>query len=86
MKTNIRNYRGGVTLGLLAISLFNLSPRLLAQDGQEDGKMSRWEKRFDVNQDGKLDAQETAAKEAARKDAFQRLQGKYDQDGDGKLS
>ena len=86
MKTNIRNYRGGVTLGLLAISLFNLSPRLLAQDGQEDGKISRWEKRFDVNQDGKLDAQETAAKQAARKEAFQRLQGKYDQDGDGKLN
>ena len=86
MKTNIRSYRGGVTLGLLAISLFNLSPRLLAQECREDGKMKRWEKRFDVNQDGKLDAQETAAKEAARKDAFQRLQGQYDKDGDGKLS
>ena len=86
MKTNIINYRGGVTLGLLAISLWNLSPRLLAEGCQEDGKMNRWEKRFDVNQDGKLDAQETAAKEAARKDAFKRLQGKYDKDGDGKLS
>jgi hypothetical protein len=86
MKTNIGNYRGGVTLGLLAISLFNLSPRLLAADQQDDGKMNRWEKRFDVNQDGKLDAKETAAKEAARKDAFQRLQGPYDKDGDGKLS
>ena len=86
MKTNIRNYRGGVTLGLLAVALWNLSPRLLTEECQEGGKMSRWEKRFDVNQDGKLDAQETAAKEAARKDAFQRLQGKYDKDGDGKLS
>jgi len=86
MKTNIRNYRGGVTLGLLAISLFNLNPRLLAQKCQEDGTMNRWEKRFDANQDGKLDAQETAVKEAARKDAFKRLQGQYDKDGDGKLS
>ena len=86
MKANIRNYRGGVTLGLLAIALFNLNPRLLAQKCQEDGSLNRWEKRFDVNQDGKLDAQETAAKEAARKDAFQRLQGRYDKDGDGKLS
>ena len=86
MKTNIGNYRGGVTLGLLAISLFNLSPRLLAQECQKNGEMNRWEKRFDVNQDGQLDAQEKAAKEAARKDAFQRLQGQYDKDGDGKLS
>ena len=85
MKTNIRNYRGGVTLGLLAISLFNLSPRLLAEEAPE-GKLNRWEKRFDVNQDGKLDAQETAAKEVARKDAFQRLQGRYDQDGDQDFS
>ena len=86
MKIDIKNYRGGVTLGLLAISLWNLSPRLLAEEAQGEGKLNRWEKRFDVNQDGKLDAQETAAKEAARKDAFQRLQGKYDKDGDGKLS
>ena len=86
MKTNIINYRGGVTLGLLAISLFNLSPRLLAEEGQGQGKKNRWEKRFDVNGDGKLDAQETAAMEAARKDAFTKLQGKYDKDGDGKLS
>jgi Ca2+-binding EF-hand superfamily protein len=86
MKTNMRNYRGGVTLGLLAISLLNLSPRLLAQACQDGEKMNRWEKRFDANQDGKLDAQETAAKEAARKQAFQRLQGQYDKDGDGKLS
>jgi Ca2+-binding EF-hand superfamily protein len=86
MKTNIRNYRGGVTLGLLAISLWSLSPRLLAEEGQGEGKLNRWEKRFDANQDGKLDAQETAAMEAARKDAFARLQGKYDKDGDGKLS
>ena len=75
MKTHIRNYRGGVTLGLLAISLFNLSPRLLAQKCPEDGSLNRWEKRFDVNQDGKLDAQEAVAKEAARKEAFKRLQG-----------
>ena len=86
MKTHIRNYRGGVTLGLLAVSLFNLSPRLLAQKCPEDGSLNRWEKRFDVNQDGKLDAQEMAAREAARKEAFQRLQGQYDKDGDGKLS
>ena len=86
MKTNIINYRGGVTLGLLAISLFNLSPRLLAEEAQGEEKLNRWEKRFDVNQDGKLDTQETAAKEKARKDAFKRLQGKYDKDGDGKLS
>ena len=91
MKTNIRNYRGGVTLGLLAVSLLTLSPRLLAQacqdgGGSSAGKKQRMEKRFDVNQDGKLDAQETVAKEAARKEAFQRLLGKYDQDGDGKLS
>ena len=86
MKTNIINYRGGVTLGLLAVALFNLSPRLLAEEGQGQGKKNRWEKRFDVNGDGKLDAQETAAMEAARKDAFTKLQGKYDKDGDGKLS
>ena len=86
MKTNIGNYRGGVTLGLLAISLFNLSPRLLAQKCPDDGSLNRWEKRFDVNQDGKLDAQESVAKEAARKEAFKRLQGQYDKDGDGKLS
>jgi len=86
MKTNIRNYRGGVTLGLLAISLWSLSPRLLAEEGQGEGKLNRWEKRFDANQDGKLDAQETAAMEAGRQEAFQRLLGKYDKDGDGKLS
>jgi len=86
MKTNIINYRGGVTLGLLAISLWNLSPRLLAQDCQSAGKLNRWEKRYDVNRDGQLDVQETAAMEAGRKEAFQRLLGKYDKDGDGKLS
>ena len=73
-------------MGLLAVALFNLSPRLLAEEGQGQGKKNRWEKRFDVNGDGKLDAQETAAMEAARKDAFTKLQGKYDKDGDGKLS
>ena len=86
MKTNIAKYRGGVTLGLLAISLWNLSPRLLAEEVQGEEKLNRWEKRFDVNQDGKLDAQETAAKEAGRKAAFERLLGRYDRDGDGKLS
>ena len=59
MKIDIKNYRGGVTLGLLAISLWNLSPRLLAEEAQGEGKLNRWEKRFDVNQGGKLDAQET---------------------------
>ena len=86
MKIDIKNYRGGVTLGLLAISLWNLSPRLLAQDCQSAGKLNRWEKRYDVNRDGQLDAQETAAMEAGRQEAFQRLLGKYDKDGDGRLN
>ena len=78
-------------MGLLAVSLLTLSPHLLAQacqdgGGSSAGKKQRMEKRFDVNQDGKLDDQEMAAKEAARKEAFQRLQGQYDKDGDGKLS
>ena len=56
-------------------------------------RRQRWEKRFDKDGDGKLNAEERAAMEKEREEFRQRMQQhrqemmkKYDKDGDGKLS
>ena len=86
MKTHHSTYRGVLALGLLAFTLSPFQPRLLAGTQQEDDKIKRLLKRFDLNQNGQLDPSEQVAAEKARQEAFQRLHGKYDTDGNGQLS
>ncbi|NDB96923.1 MAG: hypothetical protein EBZ78_12320 [Verrucomicrobia bacterium] len=85
MKTQL-NYRGALALGLLAFTLLNTTPRLLAQACQEGDKTAKLLKRFDANQNGQLDPEEQKAADQSRQELFQRLHGKYDTDQDGKLS
>jgi Ca2+-binding EF-hand superfamily protein len=79
-------YRGALALGLLAFTLLNATPRLLAQACQDGNKSAKVLKRFDANQNGQLDPEEQKAADQSRKELFQRLHGKYDTDQDGKLS
>jgi len=79
-------YRGALALGLLAFTLLNPTPRLLAQACQDGDKSAKVLKRFDANQNGKLDPEEQKAADQSRQELFQRLHGKYDTDQDGKLS
>jgi len=79
-------YRGALALGLLALTLLNPTPRLLAQSCQDGDKSAKLLKRFDANQNGQLDPEEQKAADASRQELFQRLHGKYDTDQDGKLS
>ncbi|NCV61770.1 MAG: hypothetical protein EBW52_10375, partial [Betaproteobacteria bacterium] len=79
-------YRGALALGLLALTLLNPTPRLLAQSCQDGDKSAKLLKRFDANQNGQLDPEEQKAADASRQELFQRLHGKYDTDHDGKLS
>jgi Ca2+-binding EF-hand superfamily protein len=79
-------YRGALALGLLALTLLNPTPRLLAQSCQDGDKSAKLLKRFDANQNGQLDPEEQKATDASRQELFQRLHGKYDADQDGKLS
>jgi len=85
MKTQII-HRGGLALGLLAFTLFNPTPRLLAQACQDGNKSAKILKRFDANGNGQIDSDEQKTEDQARQDLFQRLHGKYDADGDGQLS
>ena len=85
MKTQL-NYHGALALGLLAFTLLNTTPRLLAQACQEGDKTAKLLKRFDANQNGQLDPEEQKAADQSRQELFQRLHGKYDTDQDGKLS
>jgi Ca2+-binding EF-hand superfamily protein len=79
-------YRGALALGLLAFTLLNPTPRLLAQACQDEDKSAKVLKRFDANQNGQLDPEEQKAADQSRQELFQRLHGKYDTDQDGKLS
>lgn len=79
-------YRGGLALGLLAFTLLNLTPRLLAQACQDMDKSAKILKRFDANGNGQIDPEEQKAANQARQEFFQRLHGKYDANGDGQLS
>jgi hypothetical protein len=79
-------YRGALALGLLAFTLLNPTPRLLAQSCQDGDKSAKVLKRFDANQNGQLDPEEQKAADQSRQELFQRLHGKYDTDQDGKLS
>ena len=79
-------YRGALALGLLAFTLLNPTPRLLAQVCQDGDKSAKVLKRFDANQNGQLDPEEQKAADQSRQELFQRLHGKYDTDQDGKLS
>ena len=79
-------YRGALALALLALTLLNPTPRLLAQSCQDGDKSAKVLKRFDANQNGQLDPEEQKAADASRQELFQRLHGKYDTDQDGKLS
>jgi len=79
-------YRGALALGLLAFTLLNPTPRLLAQACQDGDKSAKVLKRFDANQNGQLDPEEQKAADQSRQELFQRLHGKYDTDQDGKLS
>ena len=79
-------YRGALALGLLALTLLNPTPRLLAQSCQDGDKSTKLLKRFDANQNGQLDPDEQKAADQSRQELFQRLHGKYDTDQDGKLS
>jgi Ca2+-binding EF-hand superfamily protein len=79
-------YRGALALGLLALTLLNPTPRLLAQACQDGDKNAKLLKRFDANQNGQLDPDEQKAADQSRQELFQRLHGKYDTDQDGKLS
>ena len=79
-------YRGVLALGLLAFTLLNPTPRLLAQACQDGDKSAKVLKRFDANQNGQLDPEEQKAADQSRQELFQRLHGKYDTDQDGKLS
>jgi Ca2+-binding EF-hand superfamily protein len=79
-------YRGVLALGLLAFTLLNPTTRLLAQAYQDGDKSVKVLKRFDANQNGKLDPEEQKAADQSRQELFQRLHGKYDTDQDGKLS
>jgi len=79
-------YRGGLALGLLAFTLLNPTPRLLAQACQDGNKSAKALKRFDVNGNGQIDPEEQKAADQARQELFQRLHGKYDVDGNGQLS
>lgn len=79
-------YRGALALGLLALTLLNPTPRLLAQACQDGDKNAKLLKRFDANQNGQLDPEEQKAADQSRQELFQRLHGKYDTDQDGKLS
>ncbi|MCX6935203.1 MAG: hypothetical protein NTZ01_03280 [Verrucomicrobia bacterium] len=86
MKTTTLTHRGALALGLLAFTLFHPTHRLLAEVSQDTEKTARLLKRFDANQNGKLDPKEQTAADQARKELFQRLQGKYDTDGNGQLN
>ena len=79
-------YRGALALGLLALTLLNPTPRLLAQACQDGDKNAKLLKRFDANQNGQLDPDEQKAADQSRQELFQRLHGKYDTDQDSKLS
>jgi len=79
-------YRGGLALGLLAFTLLNPTPRLLAQACQDMDKSAKVLKRFDANGNGQIDPEEQKAADQARQELFQRLHGKYDVDGNGQLS
>ena len=79
-------YRSALALGLLAFTLLNPTPRLLAQACQDGDKSAKVLKRFDANQNGQLDPEEQKAADQSRQELFQRLHGKYDTDQDGKLS
>jgi len=79
-------YCGALALGLLAFTLLNPTPRLLAQASQDGDKSAKVLKRFDANQNGQLDPDEQKAADQSRQELFQRLHGKYDTDQDGKLS
>jgi len=79
-------YRGALALGLLAFTLLNPNTRLLAQACQDGEKSAKLLKRFDANQNGKLDPEEQKSADQSRQELFQRLHGKYDTDQDGKLS
>ncbi|NBR72584.1 MAG: hypothetical protein EBQ51_08395 [Verrucomicrobia bacterium] len=80
------NYRGALALGLLAFTLLNTTPRLLAQGCQAGDKNAKLLQRFDANHNGQLDPEEQKAVDQSRQELFQRLHGKYDTDQDGKLS
>jgi Ca2+-binding EF-hand superfamily protein len=79
-------YRGGLALGLLAFTLLNPTPRILAQACQDMDKSAKVLKRFDANGNGQIDPEEQKAADQARQELFQRLHGKYDVDGNGQLS
>jgi Ca2+-binding EF-hand superfamily protein len=79
-------YRGGLALGLLAFTLLNPTPRLLAQACQDMDKSAKVLKRFDANGNGQIDPEEQKAADQARQELFQRLHGKYDVDGNAQLS
>ena len=85
MKTQII-HRGGLALGLLAFTLLNLTPRLLAQACQDGDKSAKILKRFDANGNGQIDPEEQKAADHTSQELFQRLHGKYDADGNGQLS
>ena len=86
MTTSLKTHRGALALGLLAFTLIHPTHRLVAEVCQDNDKTARLLKRFDANQNGKIDPEEQATADQARQELFHRLQGKYDTDGNGQLS
>ena len=86
MTTSLRTHRGALALGLLAFTLIHPTHHLLAEVCQDADKTAHLLKRFDANQNGKIDPEEQANADQARQELFRRLHGKYDTDGNGQLS
>jgi Ca2+-binding EF-hand superfamily protein len=86
MTTSLKTHRGALALGLLAFTLIHPTHRLVAEVCQDADKTAHLLKRFDANQNGKIDPDEQATADQARQELFRRLQGKYDTDGNGQLS
>ena len=86
MTTSLKTHRGALALGLLAFTLIHPTHRLVAEVCQDKDKTASLLKRFDANQNGKIDPEEQATADQARQELFRRLHGKYDADGNGQLS